>query len=281
MSSIGERIKELRKNHNFTQNELGTKICVSEKVISKWENGETLPSVEMIPKIADVFAINTDELFCRHHNNFTDIESLVSDYMYSLPRNQSFITAHRLYSYIICGMQKREMADSGCYTDEQTAEICQESKQLIDKEDERLQYDEDAGNAAWCYNRQGRRICMMQSGIGNAIGNYSSMQQLFSLLAREDIDKVLDFFFNEASGKFTKDYIAKKTSASAETIKTFLGFLFELKKNTNEAIIEKSIAVIDGVETEIYCYYHGAFESILKSILLCADVLTEERNGFR
>ncbi|MBO5766770.1 MAG: helix-turn-helix transcriptional regulator, partial [Lentisphaeria bacterium] len=40
--SIGEKILELRKRNSMTQRELGERLNVSDKVISKWETGKSL-----------------------------------------------------------------------------------------------------------------------------------------------------------------------------------------------------------------------------------------------
>lgn len=44
--SIGNKIAEIRKSKNITQQQLAEKIYVTQKTISSWEVGRTLPSVE-------------------------------------------------------------------------------------------------------------------------------------------------------------------------------------------------------------------------------------------
>lgn len=60
---IGEKIRRLRKQKNISQDVLAQYLGVSFQAISKWENGDNLPDVMMIPAIASFFEVSTDELF--------------------------------------------------------------------------------------------------------------------------------------------------------------------------------------------------------------------------
>lgn len=60
--TLGEKIKELRKKNNISQEELSEKIGVSRQTITKWENDAGLPDIENIKTIASLFNISIDEL---------------------------------------------------------------------------------------------------------------------------------------------------------------------------------------------------------------------------
>ena len=57
---IGAVIAELRSNKNITQAELGERIGVSFQAVSKWERGETLPDVSVLPDLADILETSID-----------------------------------------------------------------------------------------------------------------------------------------------------------------------------------------------------------------------------
>lgn len=59
---LGNRIKELRKQNNLTQAELGNKLGVIKQTISSWENGISSPSNETLTSIAAIFGVTTDYL---------------------------------------------------------------------------------------------------------------------------------------------------------------------------------------------------------------------------
>ena len=60
---IGQFIAEMRKEQGLTQRELAEKLNVSDKVVSKWETGKSLPDVETMPKISKVLGISISELY--------------------------------------------------------------------------------------------------------------------------------------------------------------------------------------------------------------------------
>ena len=59
---INEKIYNLRKEHNLSQEELADKLNVSRQTISKWELGESNPDFDKIEPLCDVFNITTEEL---------------------------------------------------------------------------------------------------------------------------------------------------------------------------------------------------------------------------
>lgn len=62
MSTIGEKIKTLRKERKLTQKELAHKIGVTASTITKYEIGQLEPNLEALNKIADIFNISISNL---------------------------------------------------------------------------------------------------------------------------------------------------------------------------------------------------------------------------
>jgi len=60
---IGEFISELRKEEGLTQIELGEKLGVSNKAVSKWENGKCLPDPSLYEPLCSILHISLTELF--------------------------------------------------------------------------------------------------------------------------------------------------------------------------------------------------------------------------
>ena len=58
----GAIIKELREKNHLTQSELGEKLNVSDKTISKWETAKGYPDISLLEPIASVFKISVTEL---------------------------------------------------------------------------------------------------------------------------------------------------------------------------------------------------------------------------
>lgn len=64
---ISEVIYELRKKNGLTQSELGKLVGVSNRAVSKWESGVSIPSIETISKLCKVFSVSADRLFAREN----------------------------------------------------------------------------------------------------------------------------------------------------------------------------------------------------------------------
>lgn len=61
---IGKFIAELRREKNLTQEELGEKLGVTNKTISRWENGNYMPNIEMLQLLSEQFGVSINELLC-------------------------------------------------------------------------------------------------------------------------------------------------------------------------------------------------------------------------
>ena len=59
---LGKMIKDLRQKNNMTQKELGEKLHITDKAISKWERGISMPDIEMLNSIANLFNIPVSNL---------------------------------------------------------------------------------------------------------------------------------------------------------------------------------------------------------------------------
>ena len=61
--TIGNKIKELRKQRGITQEQLAENIGISFQAVSKWENNIALPDITLVPTLAGFFGVSIDELF--------------------------------------------------------------------------------------------------------------------------------------------------------------------------------------------------------------------------
>ena len=59
---VGVFIAQCRKEHNWTQKELGEKLGVTDKAVSKWENGTSDPSTSNLIAIAELYGVSSEEL---------------------------------------------------------------------------------------------------------------------------------------------------------------------------------------------------------------------------
>ncbi len=59
---LNEKLKTLRKEKGFSQEELASKVHVVRQTVSKWEKGLSVPDAEMLVQIADVFEVPVSRL---------------------------------------------------------------------------------------------------------------------------------------------------------------------------------------------------------------------------
>lgn len=69
---FSERIKYLRLSKEFNQGQLADKLGVKKQSVSNWENGNVMPSVDMLERIADFFGVSTDYLLGRDEKKVAD-----------------------------------------------------------------------------------------------------------------------------------------------------------------------------------------------------------------
>lgn len=60
--TIGSFLSALRKAHGMTQKQLAEKLNVSDKAVSRWERDECAPDLTVIPVLAEIFGVTSDEI---------------------------------------------------------------------------------------------------------------------------------------------------------------------------------------------------------------------------
>jgi transcriptional regulator with XRE-family HTH domain len=66
MMDLGERLKYLRKQQHWTQEQLAQYLNISRSQISKWENGDLLPDVQSLEKLSNLYNVSVDFLIGKH-----------------------------------------------------------------------------------------------------------------------------------------------------------------------------------------------------------------------
>jgi transcriptional regulator with XRE-family HTH domain len=64
--NLGERLKYLRKQQRWTQEQLAQHLNISRSQISKWENGDLLPDVQSLEKLSNLYNVSVDFLIGKH-----------------------------------------------------------------------------------------------------------------------------------------------------------------------------------------------------------------------
>lgn len=71
---IGQNIARYRKERDLTQEDLAMELGISFQAISKWERGNSLPDITLVPDISKILGISIDRLFgYKNQENITSI----------------------------------------------------------------------------------------------------------------------------------------------------------------------------------------------------------------
>lgn len=62
LQKIGKFLAQLRKEQELTQEQLGEKLGVTNKTVSRWENGNYLPPVEILQMLSDLYGLTINEI---------------------------------------------------------------------------------------------------------------------------------------------------------------------------------------------------------------------------
>ena len=73
---IGKFISELRKEKSMTQDQLAEKLGVTDKSISRWENGKTMPDLSMLTILSRELNVEISELLNGRRMNKEELEKL-------------------------------------------------------------------------------------------------------------------------------------------------------------------------------------------------------------
>ena len=87
---FGKFIQKLRKEKNMTQKQLGEKLNITDKAISKWERGLSFPDISMLNSIGETFDITVTELLnCEIGvKNEIDVEKAIQEAVEKITKSQ-------------------------------------------------------------------------------------------------------------------------------------------------------------------------------------------------
>lgn len=88
MNELGKRIRNLRKEENYTLRKLGEKLNMSFSILAMYERGERTPPIDKLLLLADFFSVSTDFLLGRTEKKTINIPELNSENQKQLQRTE-------------------------------------------------------------------------------------------------------------------------------------------------------------------------------------------------
>ena len=82
--SIGVSIAKLRKKSGLTQSQLAQKLNISDKTVSRWENGLGYPEITQFPVLSELFGVSVDYLMTGERKGITLAGNILADVVKSV-----------------------------------------------------------------------------------------------------------------------------------------------------------------------------------------------------
>lgn len=93
---IGKFIAALRKEKCLTQELLGEKLGVTNKTVSRWENGNYMPDVEMLSLLSKEFGVSINELISGERLLAEDFQKAADDNLVTALNNSTFTLKEKI-----------------------------------------------------------------------------------------------------------------------------------------------------------------------------------------
>jgi transcriptional regulator with XRE-family HTH domain len=76
MKKLADNLKYLRKQRNWTQEELAQRLNISRPQITKWENGDQLPDLESLEKLSNLYEVSIDYLIGKQKDLLREVNRI-------------------------------------------------------------------------------------------------------------------------------------------------------------------------------------------------------------
>ncbi len=97
LQKVGKFLSELRKEKGLTQEQLGVQLGVTNKTVSRWENGNYLPPVELLQMLSELYGLTINEIISAQRLDFDEYQAKAEENIKSVlsSGNYSFSARER------------------------------------------------------------------------------------------------------------------------------------------------------------------------------------------
>ncbi len=254
---ISQKLSELRNAKGVTQEEAANALGISNKTLSKWENGTSAPDLTMLVALADYYGVTTDTLLGLSSGE-KDIKKVIAQSLCNLNRNEIVLKVNEIVTAIIPGCTS---------TSDPNIEVCTDEPSPIPPQ--RKFYTKSCIDVAelFAYTvcSDNVNISVMQWQNKNHFGwlleddKQECIADLLRFLGEKDTLRVMYFLHSSAySRHFTPEYAAACTGIPLERMAEILEKCFDYR------LCAKHPALLIEGETFVYeAYGDGMLLAIL------------------
>lgn len=263
--SISAKLLELRKAKGATQDEVAAALDVSNKTISKWENGASEPDLDTLVKLSRYYNVTTDTLLGLKNESVSAHDVLLKE-LRTLKGNAAKLKAFDYTTDIVESLYGVcNNADDS--VDPIPTQNCPQSRYCISTDDFFdlvIRYDQ--ANIAVMLLKNKANFAWMLDGE-----KQKGICKLLSALATPEALSVCWFIHNkECSNTFTAEYIAGHTGVDVQSVVNVLESFCDI------SVCTKRFAHLKDGEVTVYDAHDGD-GSILSIIMLAFEVMYGQR----
>ncbi len=248
---LAEKLTELRTVKGATQDEVAAALAVSNKTVSKWENGTSAPDLNMLIALAEYYNVSTDTLLGLSEGEKT-VSQVMADAFSSLNRGEAALKSFEIVQTLFhagYNCQGRAPLKDGETTPED----------YIPHEDGRHTRNQIVSPEMFSFSASSDDVNIAVVHLPNRadfawLWEDDQRRRIageFRLLSDPDALKVLGFLHTEGCSRcFTADYMAKNTGLSLEKAAEVLDAMCE-----EGGICRKRVAHLKEGDMEVYESY--------------------------
>lgn len=100
---IGRFIAACRKEQGYTQANLAEKLGITDRAISKWENGKSMPDCSIMPELCDLLKISVNELFSGEKLDMDRYKNMAEENLVELQKQEEEANRRLLSLEVVIG----------------------------------------------------------------------------------------------------------------------------------------------------------------------------------
>jgi len=219
---IAEKLVELRTSKGVTQEDVAQSLSISNKTISKWENGASTPDLSMLVELAKYYGVTTDTLLGLSEEKKQSTKEEVCSMFEGLNCRESVLKAFEAVKAFVPAMYETVSQYKDDVYDKDSvfpADISNYYRSNISL-DEFVEFvaSSENVNVAVMLLRNKADFAWM-----NDVNKQKEIVKIFKFLSNEDVLSVLYFIHStNCSESFTADYVAGKTGVKQERVTEIL-----------------------------------------------------------
>lgn len=219
---IAEKLAELRASRGLTQEEVARRLFVSNKTLSKWENGSSTPDYSMLAEISKYYGVTTDYLLGLSDEKKKTTREEIGSLFYGLDHGESVLKAFETVRALVPIMCEKAAEYSYGVDDKKDNFPMGQSGYYRSKISTGGLFEFTARN-----ENVNLAVMLLKNKADFSWMNDKDKQaetvRLFKFLSSEDTLSVLYFIHSAGCSKsFTADYISKNTGINEERVTEIL-----------------------------------------------------------